>query len=171
VSKQMNKITNEVISSLKKLPAPDKKTGAFWDFMKGQLSEEGTWSQNHLKVIEKEIGTQLDKLDNKTLADLWKDLDVAGEKLDSNKKVDDKEMKEDLTEELVGQVMDNMDDNYSSRDSYFTESTYVESTNNKEEDEGFDEDVEPDKIKDEELDLNDDELFNDDFDEEDDSTF
>jgi hypothetical protein len=165
----MNKITNEVISSLKKLPAPAKKTGSFWDFMKGQLSEEGTWSQNHLKVIEKEIDGQLNKLDNKNLTDLWKNLDVAEEKLDSNKKVDVKEMKEDLTDEFVGQVMDRMDDNYSSRDSYFTESTYIEpSANKKEGDEGFDDEAEPDKIKDEELNLDDDELFDDEFADDDD---
>jgi len=164
----MNKITNEVISSLKKLPAPVKKTGSFWDFMKGQLSEEGTWSQNHLKIIEKEIDTHLSKLDGKALTDLWKGLSVAEEKLDLNKKVDTKEMKADLTDEFVGQVMDRMDDNYSSRDSFFTEGAYIEPEAKKEEsEEGFDDDIEPDKIKDEELNL-DDELFDEDFEDEDD---
>ena len=172
MSSKMNKIVTEIVSSLKKLPTPGKKTGSFWDFMKAQLSEEGTWNQSHLQVIEKEIDSQLSKFDNNGLHELWEKTDAGIEKSESDKKIEVSEMKEDLSDELMGQVMDRMDDNYSSRDSYYTESSYYTEPAKKEEDvEEFTEDVEPDKIEDEELNLDDDELFNDEFDDEDDTNF
>ncbi|MCL4547337.1 MAG: hypothetical protein M1495_02085 [Bacteroidetes bacterium] len=170
MSNQMNKITNDVIAALKKFPAPGKKSGSFWDFMKSQLADDSTWDQSHLKVIEKEIDTHLSKLDKKSITELWKNTDVGGGKYESEKKVETKEMKTDLTDELMGMVMDRMDDNYSSRDSYHAETSYFEpaaKSENGEED--FDEDKEP-EVVDEDLNLDDDELFDDeDLDDDEDS--
>ena len=172
MSAKTNKIVTEVVNSLKKLPAPGKKTGSFWDFMKSQLSEEGTWNKSHLSVIENEIDKQLTKLDKTELRDLWLKTDVGFEKSDSDKKVDTSEMKEDLTDELMGEVMDRMDDHYGSRDSFYSESTYYEESSKKNEDGAeFEDDSEPDKVEDEELNLEDDEFFDDDFEEEDDTNF
>ena len=58
---------------------------------------------------------------------MWESTDKGSEKIDAEKKVEVKEMKEDLTDEILGQVMDRMDDNYSSKDSYFSqpETPYV----------------------------------------------
>lgn len=170
MANQMNKIANEVIAALKKHPAPGKKSGSFWEFMKSQLADESTWDQTHLKVIEKEIGSHLSVLDKKSLSELWKNTDAGLNKHESDKKVDAKEMKSDLTDELMGMVMDRMDDNYSSRESYHAETSYFESAaKNDEDDEGFDEDKEPEEI-DEELNLEDDELLDDeDFDDDEDS--
>ena len=166
----MSKIVTEVITSLKKLPEPGKRTGSFWDFLKDQLMEEGTWDQNHLKVIEKEIDGHLSKLDPDKLTELWKKTSAGFEKFDSDKKVETNEMKSDLSDELMGQVMDRMDDNYSSHDSIYPAAGYFEPEAKKEvEEEHFDEEAEPDKVDDEELNLNDDDLFEDeeDFDEDD----
>lgn len=170
MSNQMNKITNEVIAALKKLPAPGKKSGSFWDFMKSQLADDSTWDQSHLKVIEKEIDGHLGKLDKKALTDLWKNTETGLDKYEADKKVEAKEMKVDLNDALMGMVMDRMDDNYSSRDSYHAETTYFEpSAKSGEEDDGFDEDKEPEVI-DEELNLDDDEMLDDeDFDDDEDS--
>ncbi len=162
----INKIANEIISSLKKMPSPANKKDSFWDFMKSQLADEGTWDQNHLKVIEKEIGNHLAKIDKKTLNEMWLGIAAGIEKIDSDTKVDVKEMKADLTDELFGMVMDRMDDNYSSRDNnYFSESNVVEKSA-KEDDEDFVDDAEPEKIEDEDLNLEDDELFDDELDDE-----
>lgn len=169
MANQMNKIVSEVITALKKLPAPGKKSGSFWDFMKSQLTEEAPWDQHHLKVIEKEIDSHLSMLDKKVLTEMWKNTDTGWDKFESEKKVETKEMKADLTDELMGQVMDRMDDNYSSRDSYHTESSYFEpAVKSEEEDSGFDDEKEPDVI-DEDINLDDKELFDDeDFDDEED---
>jgi len=83
-------------------------------------------------------------------------------------------MKEDITEELVGQVMDRMDDNYSSRDSFYVESDYYESSAKKEVTEDgdpIDEDAEPDKIENTELNLEDDIFDEEEFNEDDDANF
>ena len=171
----LKKIVVEVIASLKKHPAPGKGKGTFWDFMKEQLSDEGTWDQTHIKVIEKEIHSHINILDKKTLTDFWKSAGPGIQKFDEGKKADTKEMKEDLTEELVGQVMDRMDDNYSSRDSFYVESDFYETTTKKEvtdEGDSIDDDIEPTKIENEELELDVDDLFDDEeFNEDDDANF
>ncbi len=169
----MKKIAAEVVASLKTIPSPEKKGKTFWDYLKDQLYSESTWDKDDLKVIEKEIHAQLNKLEKKELADLWKDTDKGFEKSEANKKIDPKEMKEDLTDEILGMVMDRMDDNYSSRDSYFSqpESSYVQE---KEGDgEESDDEAEPDKIDDEDFDMEDEDLFGDEdnFEEDDESRF
>jgi len=164
----MRKAVTDIIVKLKKLPEPGKKTGSFWDFMKGQLMEEGQWDQKHLKVIEKEIERFLGKLDKKSLADMWRATPTGEEKFDNDNKVEESEMKTDIIDEMVGQVMDRMDDNYSSRDTiYPPNQSYVSSEKKSVDDGESDEDADPDQITDEDLDL-DDELFNEDIDDEDD---
>ncbi|MHB8930042.1 MAG: hypothetical protein ACYC5R_05540 [Melioribacteraceae bacterium] len=166
------KIVTEVVASLKKLPSPEKKGKTFWDYLKEQLYSESPWDKNDLKVIEKEINSHLNKIEKKDLTEMWKSTDKGFEKLDEDKKVDVKEMKEDLTDEMLGQVMDRMDDNYSSKDSYFSqpEATYV--SEKKEGTDDLDDDAEPDKIDDEEIDLEDKDIFDDgEFDEDEESRF
>jgi len=160
----MRKAVSEIITTLKKLPEPGKKSGSFWDFMKSQLADEGEWDQKHIKTITKEIDSLLVKLDKKSLNDLWKSTPAADEKTDEGKKVELQEMKDDITDEMIGQVMDRMDDNYSSRDSYYSssESYYASEKTKDKKDEDFDPDSEPEEITDEDIDLEDDELFNDD---------
>lgn len=171
----IKKIVGDVVVALKKLPAPGKVRGSFWDFMKEQLSDEGTWDQIHIKVIEKEIHSHINKLDKKTLTEFWKSAGPGVQKFDEGKKVDLKEMKEDLTEELVGQVMDRMDDNYSSRDSFYVESDFYETTTKKEvtdEGESVDDDIEPSKIVNEDVELDIDDLLDEEeFNEDDDAGF
>jgi hypothetical protein len=175
VPDSIKKIVIEVIAALKKNPAPGKGKGSFWDFMKEQLSDEGTWDQTHIKLIEKEIHSHINKLDKKTLTEFWKSAGPGIQKFDEGKKADLKEMKEDLTEELVGQVMDRMDDNYSSRDSFYVESDIYETTAKKEvtdEGDSIDDDVEPSKIENEELELDVEDLFDEEeFNEDDDANF
>ncbi len=164
---QMNKIVNEVITALKKLPAPAKNSGSFWDFMKSQLADDSTWDRSHLKVIEKEIGNHLSTLDKKSLTELWKNTDTSWDKRESDKKVGTQEMKADLTDDLMGKVMDRMDDNYSSRDIYHAETNYFEpASKNEDDEEGFDEEKEPEEI-DEEPNLDDESFDDEDFDDED----
>ena len=166
----MNKIVNEVITALKKYPVPGKNLGSFWDFMKSQLADDSPWDQHHLNVIEKEIDIHLSLLDKKALIELWKNTNAGFDKFESKKKVETKEMKADLTDELTGQVMDRMDDNYSSRDSYHYEPGYIEpSAKDKDRAGDFDEEKEPDEI-DEDINLDDEELFDDeDFEDEEDA--
>jgi len=167
----MKKTVTEIITTLKKLPHPEKKTGSFWEFMKSQLADEGEWDQKHIKVIEKEIDTFLSKVDKKSLIEMWKDTPAGDEKFDESKKPDVKEIKADLTEEILGQVMDQMDENYVARDTFFSqeEPIYGTERDNREESsvEDFDLDKEPDEISDEEIDFDDNDLF-DEGDEEDD---
>lgn len=167
----MKKTVAEIITTLKKLPHPGKKTGSFWEFMKGQLAEEGEWDQKHIIIIEKEIDAFLTKVDKKSLIEMWKDTLAGDEKFAESKKPDIKEIKTDLTEEILGQVMDQMDENYVARDPFFSHEAPVyssekESDGNGEE-ESFDLDKEPNEIPDEEIDFDDNELF-DEGDEEDD---
>lgn len=164
----MRKAVSDIIAKLKKLPEPGKKTGSFWDFMKSQLMEEGQWDQKHIKTIENEIDALLSKMDKKTLADLWRATPAGEEKFDDDIKADPKEMKTDIIDEMIGQVMDRMDDNYSSRDSYFPpqNDAYAGAGNTTEEDKS-DEDVEPDGLSDEDLDLDDDMFTEGDEDEDD----
>ncbi len=166
----MKKIVTEVVASLKKLPSPEKKSKTFWDYLKDQLYSESQWDKNDLKVIEKEINSHLNKIEKKDLTEMWKSTDKGFEKFDEDKKVDAKEMKEDLTDEMLGQVMDRMDDNYSSKDSYFSqpETTFV--SEKKVESDDLDEDTEPDKIDEEKIDLEDKDIFDDgEFDEDEES--
>lgn len=161
----MKKIVNDVIAALKKLPSQEKKGQTFWDYLKSQLYSESTWDQKDLKVIEKEIDHCLNKLEKKDITTLWKDTDKGWEKFEAEKKVEIKEMKADLSDELMGQVMDRMDDNYSSRDTYFTQPEVPlysgEAAKEKEE---FSEDSEPAEIEDEDLNLDDEILDEDEFD-------
>ncbi len=167
MSAVMRKAVTEVIAKLKKLPEPGKKTGSFWDFMRSQLMEEGEWEQKHIKVIEKEIENYLTKVDKKTVAEIWKATPAGEEKYDDEIKIDDKEMKTDIIDEMVGQVMDRMDENYSSRDSYFPPQAETYAAGEKKSDENDSEDeLEPDDLEDEEIDLDED-IFNEDIDEDD----
>lgn len=163
MSAAMRKAVGEIITSLKKLPEPGKKNGSFWDFMKNQLVEESEWDQKHIKIIEKEIDHYLTKLDKKNITDLWNATPAAEELLD-DKKVDAKKMKADITDEMIGQVMDRMDDNYSSRDSHLpsSEESYYSSAKKSSDNEesGSDEESEPGNTPDEDVDLDDD-LFTD----------
>ncbi len=165
----MKKTVSEIITTLKKLPHPGKKTGSFWDFMKSQLADEGEWDQKHLKIIEKEIDTFLTKVDKKSLTEMWKETPAGDEKFDEEKKVDLKEMKSDLSEEILGRVMDQMDENYVARDPFFTPEEPVYSSGNESEKESDDLDLdkEPDEITDEEIDFDDDDLLEEDDEDED----
>ena len=167
MSATMRKAVNEIITKLKKLPEPGKKTGSFWDFMKSQLMEEGQWEQKHIKVIEKEIDTYLTKLDKKSLIEMWKATPEGEEKYDDDIKFDVKEMKTDIVDEMIGQVMDRMDDNYSSRDSFYPPqtATFEESKRIEDDENTNEEDI--NDIPDEDIDLDDD-LFNEGIDDEDD---
>jgi hypothetical protein len=115
----MKKAVMEVIDSLKKLPEPGKKTGSFWNFMKSQLLEEGQWDQEQISVIEKEIDKILGKLGSENLHELWLESPRGQQKFDDDIKADISEMKEDIKDEMIGQVMDRMDDNYAARDNYY----------------------------------------------------
>ena len=166
----MRKAVTEIITKLKKLPEPGKKTGSFWNFMKNQLMEEGEWDQKHIKTIEKEIETYLTKLDKKSLLEMWKATPEGEEKYDDDVKIDVKEMKTDIIDEMVGQVMDRMDDNYSSRDSFLpTQSAAFAENSKKSEDD--DEDAEPKDIPEDDIDLDDDNIFDEDIEDEDDYRF
>lgn len=166
----MKKIVTDVVASLKKLPSPEKKGQTFWDYLKEQLYSESTWDKKDLNVIEKEISSHLNKLEKKDLTELWKSSDKGSDKIDADKKVDANEMKEDLTDEMLGQVLDRMDDNYSSKESFFSqpETNYVSVKKGADSEGDLDEDSEPEKIDDPELDLDDKDLFEDEeFDDED----
>lgn len=166
----MKKIVTDVVASLKKLPSPEKKGQTFWDYLKEQLYSESTWDKKDLNVIEKEISSHLNKLEKKDLTELWKSSDKGSGKIDADKKVDVNEMKEDLTDEMLGQVLDRMDDNYSSKESFFSqpETDYVSVKKGADSEGDLDEDSEPEKIDDSELDLDDKDLFEDEeFDDED----
>jgi len=170
----MEKIATEVIASLKKLPSPEKRGQTFWDYLKEQLYSESTWDKNDLNVIEKEINSHLNKLEKKDLTEMWESTDKGSEKIDADKKADAKEMKEDLTDEILGQVMDRMDDNYSSKESFFSqpETAYVSEKKSNGSDDDLDEVAEPGKIDDEEIDLDDKDIFDaEELDDEEDSSF
>lgn len=171
----MKKTVSEIITSLKKIPNPGKKTGSFWDFMKSQLAEEGQWDPKHIKVIEKEIDSFLTKVDKKSLIEMWKETEIGNEKFDESKKPDIKEVKADLGEEILGRVMNQMDENYVERDHFFSneEQIYDKESDSEGEsvDEAFDLDKEPDEIPDEEIDFDDSDLFNDDDEEDDEFKF
>jgi acid phosphatase class B len=174
VPTSMKKIVTDVVASLKKLPSPEKRGQTFWDYLKEQLYSESTWDKNDLNVIEKEINSRLNKLEKKDLTEMWKSTDKGSEKIDAEKKADAKEMKEDLTDEILGQVMDRMDDNYSSKESFFSqpETAYVSEKKNNVSDEDLDEDIAPGKIDDEEIDLDDKDIFDaEELDDEEDSSF
>ncbi len=168
MSTTMRKAVAEIITKLKKLPEPGKKTGSFWDFMRNQLMDEGEWDQKHIKVIEKEIEAYLTKLDKKSLIEMWKATPEGEEKYDDDVKIDVKEMKTDIVDEMVGQVMDRMDDNYSSRDSFMPTQSESFAGNGKKHSPGEnpDEETEPEDISDEDVPLDDD-LFNENIDDED----
>ena len=143
MSYKMKKAVEEIITSLKKLPEPGKKTGSFWNFMKSQLYEETQWDPEHIKIIEGEIDNYLSKLDKKSLTEMWKETPNGSEKFDITSKPDVKEMKADITDDLIGRVMDRMDEKYSSRDSFFIEPEEPAYKKNKNEDEdNIDEDIE-----------------------------
>lgn len=168
----MKKTVSEIITTLKKHPHPGKKTGSFWEFMKSQLADEGEWDQKHISVIEKEIDTFLTKVDKKSLVEMWKDTPAGDEKFDENKKPDVKEMKAYLTEEILGRVMDQMDENYVERDPFFTHAEPVYGAEKESEGSGeeqdFELDKEPDEIPDEDIELDDTDMFDEGNEEDDD---
>lgn len=174
MSATMRKAVGEIVTRLKKLPEPGKKNGSFWDFMKSQLMTEGEWDQKHIKTIEKEIDSYIAKVDKKSLIEMWKATPNGEEKYDDDMKLNVKEMKEDITDEMVGQVMDRMDDNYNSRDSGFTAPPETYAANEKTKKSGDEteesEEEELGDFKDDEIDLDDD-LFNDDSDDDEDFRF
>ncbi|MGK9476815.1 hypothetical protein [Melioribacter sp. OK-6-Me] len=157
MSKTMKKLVDDVITSLKKLPEPGKKSGSFWDFMKSQLTEEGEWEQKHIQTIEKEIDKLLSKLDKKNIEELWSATPAAEDSIDDKPSV--KQMKSDIKDELVGQVMDRMDENYSRRDSFFAEEENYISDEDEEKEESEDEpplgDIGNIDIDDEDIDIDD----------------
>lgn len=167
---RMKKAVDEIISSLKKLPEPGKKTGSFWNFMKSQLSEETQWDPEHIKIIEDEIDKYLGKLDKKSLTEMWKETPSGNEKYDMTEKADIKEMKADITDELIGKVMDRMDERYSSRDSFYfdaEESPVAGKKKKSDDEEDIDEDFEePEDFSDEDFGFDDD-IFNEEGDEDD----
>lgn len=175
----MKKIVTDVVASLKKLPSPEKDKKTFWDFMKEQLYSDSTWDQKDLKVIEKEIDKKLSVLDKNDLTQLWEATDAGMDKLDGGKKVDTNEMKEDLTGEILGQVMDRMDDNYSGGSYYQQSASYYAdekeasgSQKKSEDDEETDSEKEPKDLNDEEFDIDDEDIFNDEeFDNEEDDRY
>ena len=162
------KIVNDVVTALKKSPSPEKKGQTFWDYLKSQLYSESTWDQKDLEVIEKEVDNCLNKLDKKDLTEMWKNTDRGMEKFEAEKKVEEKEMKADLSDELLGQVMDRMDDNYSSRDSYYSQPDTITYSNDKKGEKDFDDDSEPENINEEEVELDDDLSEDDEFDKDED---
>lgn len=171
----MKKTVPEIITTLKKLPNPGKKTGSFWEFMKSQLADEGEWDQKHIKIIENEIDSFLTKVDKKSLIEMWKETPAGDEKFDDNKKPDVKEMKADLTDEILGRVMDQMDENYVAKDPFFTHQEPVYGTEKESEESGedpvFDLEQEPDEIPDEEIELDDNDMLNEGDEEDDDFKF
>ena len=119
-------------------------------------------------MIENEIGKYLAKLDRKDFIKLWESTDAAMDKLDMDETPDAAEMKTDLTNDILGQVMDRMDDNYSGSSYYTPAESYVapeEEKPAKSDEEGdIAEDIEPKEI-DEEFDFDETDLFEDeDFD-------
>lgn len=164
----MKKIVNDVVTALKKNPSPEKKGQSFWDYLRSQLYSESTWDQKDIKTIEKEIDHCLSKLEKKDLTEMWKNTSLGMEKFEADKKAEEKEMKADLSDELLGQVMDRMDDNYSSRDTYFAQPDPVSYSNVPKEEKDLDDDTEPENINDEEVELDDDILEDDEFDEDED---
>ncbi len=179
MSASMKKIATDVVASLKKLPSPEKDKKTFWDFMKEQLYSDSTWDQKDLKVIEKEIDKKLSALDKTELTQLWEGTDAGMDKLDDGKKVDVAEMKEDLTGEILGQVMDRMDDNYSGGSYYQQSASYYADEKEaggvkkkSDEEEEPDSEKEPKDIGDEDIDMDDEDLFNDeDFEDEEDDRY
>jgi len=168
VPTSMKKIVTDVVTSLKKLSSPEKRGQTFWDYLKSQLYSESTWDQKDIKVIENEIGNRLDKLDKKDLTDMWKNSDRGMEKFETEKKIESKEMKADLSDELLGQVMDRMDDNYSSRDTYYAQPDPVLFSNAPKRENDIDDDSEPENINDGEVELDDDLSDDNEFDEDED---
>ncbi len=164
----MKKIVNDVVNALKKNPSPQKKGQSFWDYLRSQLYSESTWDQKDIKVIEKEIDNCLNKLDKKDLTEMWKSTDQGMEKVEAEKKVEAKEMKADLSDELLGQVMDRMDDNYSSRDTYYAQPDPVLYSAAPKGEDSLDDDSEPENIDEEEVELDDDLFKDDEFDEDED---
>ncbi len=159
MSYKMKKAVDEVITSLKKLPEPGKKTGSFWNFMKSQLTDESQWDPEHIKIIENEIEKYLNKLDKKSLTEMWKETPNGSEKFDMTEKAELKEIKADITDELIGRVMDRMDEKYSSRDSFFFEEDSVYANKKKnitDEDEVGDDFDEPEDFTDEDFGFDDD---------------
>lgn len=161
VATSIKKIVDDVVTALKKSPSPQKKGQTFWDYLKSQLYSESTWDQKDIKVIEEEIDNCLDKSDKKDLTEMWKNTDKGLEKFETEKKVEAKEMKVDLSDELLGQVMDRMDDNYLSRDTYYSQPDPVLYSNVPKGENDLDDDSEPENINEEEVELDDD-LFEDD---------
>ena len=162
------KIVNDVVTALKKMPSPQIKGQTFWDYLKSQLYSESTWDQKDIKVIEKEIDILLNKLDKKDLSEMWKNTDKGMDKSETEKKIDVKEMKADLSDELLGQVMDRMDDNYSSRDSYYSQPDPVFYSDKPKGEKDLDDDSEPEDINDEDVELDDDLFDNNELDEDED---
>ncbi len=170
LSVSIKKIINDVISTLKLQPSPEKKEASFWDYMKSQLYFESTWEQKDLKVIENEIKKNLSKLDKKELTEMWKSTDPSWEKIEADKKVDSDEMKDDLTNEILGQVMDRMDDNYS-EGNYYAQSdnlfTVEDKPTKQSSEEDFDDQSEPTVIEDEDINIEEDSFEDEDTSEED----
>ena len=162
------KIVSDVVIALKKLPSLEKKGQTFWDYLKSQLYSESTWDQKDIRVIEKEIENCLNKLDKKDLIEMWKSTDRGMEKVEAEKKVEATEMKADLSDELLGQVMDRMDDNYSSRDTYFSQPDPILYSNVPKGEKDLDDDSEPENINEEEVELDNDLFEDDEFDEDED---
>jgi len=124
------------------------------------LYEETQWDPEHIKIIEGEIDNYLSKLDKKSLTEMWKETPNGNEKFDRTSKPDIKEMKADITDDLIGRVMDRMDEKYSSRDSFFMDQEEPAYSNKKKKSEDDDEDIEePEDFTEEDFGFDDD-MFN-----------
>lgn len=133
-----NKIIENVINNLEKMKSPENKNSSFWSYLKDQLYSDSTWEPDDLAVIEKQIMTELNKLNPKELTKIW-ELSDAASKFDDISNIKPDEIKKELAGEFLGKVMDRMDDNISSG-STFT-SSYISHSSQKKSNEDSDDDV------------------------------
>ncbi|MFH0733455.1 MAG: hypothetical protein V1773_02660 [bacterium] len=160
----IKKIVSNVVSDLQKEKLKDGSKSV-WDNFVDQLSDAGAWEKDQLAIIENKILDRLNKLDTDLLKSLWEDSAIGIEKFKLADKITDKEMKEDLTNEVLDRVMDKMGGVEGDYYKEYSTNAYF-ATDEKEEGLTEDFDGEPDSaaIKDD-FTFDDDEVF---FDEDDD---
>ncbi len=103
----IKKIVSNVVSDLQKEKLKDGSKSV-WDNFVDQLSDAGAWEKEQLAIIENKIESRLNKLDSESLKSLWEDSATGIEKFKLADKISDKEMKVDLTNEILDRVMDKM---------------------------------------------------------------
>ncbi len=162
-----NKIVDNVISKLEKMKSPDKSFSSFWSYLKDQLYSESTWDENDLAIIEKEILTELNKLNQNDLIKIWNLSEAAESKSEDTSNIKPEEIKSDLVSEFLSKVMDRMDDSYT-RGSSYTPSFVSNASTKKGEDDSEDEILDEEHFEGNDMDedFEDDEFLDDDsFDE------